>query len=55
MLLIVLAMIFVVVALTRPAPNRPFRGRYPRHPREKNHADGRRDATLGMRDPTRPL
>jgi hypothetical protein len=52
MLLLVLAMIFVVIALTRPGPNRLFRGRYRRHARDKQPSGGR-DATAGLRDPTR--
>jgi hypothetical protein len=54
MLLLVLAMIFVVIALTRPGPNRLFRGRYRRQPQDKGLSGGP-DATAGLRDPTRPF
>ena len=50
MLLIVLAMIFIVIALTRPGPNRLFRGRYRRHPREAGRSGSRRDVTADLRD-----
>jgi hypothetical protein len=51
----VLIAVLVVVAMTRPGPNRLFRGRYRRRVRRLNPERKFPDPTIGIRDPARPL
>jgi hypothetical protein len=55
MLFVALATIFLVVAMTRPGPNRLFRGRYRRPTSARSNPRTHHDATLGLRDPARRL
>jgi len=55
MLLIALALVFLVVALTRPRSRRLFRGRYRRTMTVTSRPTAPIDPTAGLRDPARPL
>jgi hypothetical protein len=50
-----LAALFVIVGMTRPGPNRMFRGRYRRRARVRLVPRNFSDPTAGIRDPSRPL
>jgi hypothetical protein len=51
----VLAVLFVIVWMTRPGTNRLFRGRYRRRTRIRLTPRPFSDSTAGIRDPSRPL
>jgi len=61
MLLLALAFIFIVIAVTRPGRGRLFRGRYRRNRQPTGYAPlrpirtHRADPTAGLRDPARPF
>jgi len=59
MLFVALALIFVVVAATRPGEGRMFRGLYRRDRLVHGQSDGANgrapDPTMGLRDPSRRL
>ena len=50
-----LAMLFIVVAMTRPGSRRLFRGRYRRRARVRLMPRDFPDPTAGIRDPSRPF
>lgn len=52
MLLLALAFVLLIVAMTRPGPGRMFRGRYRRPLRPTRKAAG---TNAGLHDPSRPL
>jgi hypothetical protein len=51
----VLAVLFVIVWMTRPGSNRLSRGRYRRRARIRLMPRNFSDPTAGIRDPSRPL
>jgi hypothetical protein len=50
-----LAVLFIVIAGTRPGANRLFRGRYRRRTRARLVRRDGPDPTSGLRDPGRPF
>jgi hypothetical protein len=54
-LLLALSLVFLLVALTRPGPNRLFRGRYRRKTQPLRPTRETTDPTSAFRDPARPF
>jgi hypothetical protein len=50
-----MALLFVLVAMTRPGANRLFRGRYRREVDDQPRDRPTPDPTAGIRDPARPF